>query len=95
MFRRCSVCSHCRFLTACSPAAEPVLLPVALPDLSGMHSAVQAQLRSAEDALAAGGASERAEAHGALGMLLMAGDYLEAAEPSLRNARRVAPDEFR
>ena len=82
-------------LTACGPATEPALLQVTLPDLSGMHPAVQAQLRSAEEALTAGGASERAEAHGDLGMLLMAGDYLEAAEPSLRNARRVAPDEFR
>ena len=82
-------------LSACGPAADPALLPVTLPDLSGMHPAVQAQLRGAEEALAAGGRTERAAAYGALGMLLMAGDYLEAAEPNLRNARRLAPDEFR
>ena len=84
-------------LTACSPAGERqgALLPVSLPDLSGMHPAVQAQLRSAEAALPAGGGAARAEAYGALGLLLMAGDYLETAEPSLRNARRLAPDEFR
>ena len=81
--------------TACSAPADPPLLPVELPDLSGMHAAVQTQLRSAEEALAAGDRAERADAYGALGMLLMAGEYLEAAEPSLRNARRLAPDEFR
>ncbi len=82
-------------LTACGPAADPELLPVSLPELSGMHPAVRAQLRSAEEALAAGGRSERAAAHGALGMLLIAGEYLEAAEPSLRNARRLDPSALR
>ena len=81
--------------TACRAPADPALLPVALPDLSGMHPAVRTQLRSAEEALAAGGHAERADAYGTLGMLLMAGEHLEAAEPSLRNARRLAPDEFR
>ena len=81
-------------LTACGTAADPALLPVSLPDLSGMHPAVRTQLRSAEEALAAGGTA-RADAYGTLGMLLMAGEYLEAAEPSLRNARRLAPNELR
>ena len=82
-------------LAACGPAADRDLLPVDLPDPSGMHPAVQAQLRGAEEALGAGRRSERAAAFGALGMLLMAGEYLEAAEPSLRNARRLDPSAFR
>ena len=82
-------------LTACRAPADPALLPVMLPDLGGMHPAVRSQLRSAEEALAAGGHAERADAYGTLGMLLMAGEHLEAAEPNLRNARRLAPDEFR
>ena len=82
-------------LSACGPGSGPALLPVTLPDLSDMHPAVQSQLRGAEEALTAGGRAERAAAYGALGMLLMAGDYLETAEPSLRNARRLAPEEFR
>ena len=81
-------------LTACGPASGPELLPVRLPDQSRMHPAVRTQLRNAEAALTAGNA-EHAEAFGALGMLLMAGGHLEAAEPSLRNARRLAPTEFR
>lgn len=82
-------------LSACGPGSGAALLPVTLPDLSDMHPAVQSQLRGAEEALTAGGRAERAAAYGALGMLLMAGDYLETAEPSLRNARRLAPEEFR
>lgn len=82
-------------LTACGPATDPALLPVELPDLDGMHPAVQAQLRDAADALDTGDRAERADAHGALGLLLMAGEHLQAAEPGLRNARRLAPDAFR
>ena len=74
------------------------LLPVALPDLSGMHEAVQAQLRDAHRALESGAASRPgalADAYGRLGMLLMAGEYFEAAEACLLNARTLAPERFR
>ena len=77
------------------------LLPVELPNVSGMHSSVQEQLRSAYRSLEAlesdreTALSVRSEAFGRLGMLLLAGDYLDAAEPSLRNASLLAPDQFR
>ena len=74
------------------------LLPVELPDLSGMHEAVQAQLREAHRALESGASpqpGELADAYGRLGMLLMAGEYFEAAEACLLNARRLAPERFR
>ena len=77
------------------------LLPVELPDVSGMHPSVQEQLRSAHRALEAiesdrkAGLPARSAAFGRLGMLLLAGDLLDAAEPGLRNALQLAPDEFR
>ena len=82
------------------PAAvdDAELLPVTLPDLSSMHEAVQAQLRDAHAALepaASSGPGGLADAYGRLGMLLMAGEFLVAAEACLVNARRLAPDRFR
>ncbi len=74
------------------------ILPVELPDLSGMHEAVQGQLRDAHRALetaASSGPGELADAYGRLGMLLMAGEYHDAAEACLLNARRLAPERFR
>ena len=77
------------------------LLSVELPDVSGMHPSVQEQLRSAYRSLEASESDReaalpaRGEAFGRLGMLLLAGDYLDAAEPSLRNASQLAPDQFR
>lgn len=82
-------------LAACGPVAEPALLPVALPDPGGLHPAVAAQLRSAAEAVETADAAGRADAHGALGMLLMAGEHLDAAAPSLENARRLASNPFR
>ena len=74
------------------------ILPVALPDLAGMHETVQVQLRDAHRALESGASSRPgalADAYGHLGMLLMAGDYFDAAEVCLLNARQLAPDRFR
>ena len=88
-------------LPACGPAGgadAPGLQPVELPDLDGAHASVQTQLQAAAAALdaAGGGSAEaRAAAYGRLGLLLMAGEYLEAAEPSLTNAVRLLPHEFR
>jgi len=71
-------------------------LSVGLPALEGMHPSVQTQLR---DAYAlperATSSAERSEAYGTLGMLLLAAEYLGSAEPSLRNARRLSPDNYR
>lgn len=74
------------------------ILPVTLPDLSGMHESVQAQLRDAHRAVESGASSrpdELADAYGHLGMLLMAGEYFDAAEACLLNARQLAPRRFR
>ncbi|MEE2636337.1 MAG: tetratricopeptide repeat protein [Acidobacteriota bacterium] len=86
---------------ACGVVSDPAgegateILPVELPALEGMHPSVQMQLRDAH-ALAgrAANAAERSSAYGTLGTLLMAAEYLEAAEPSLRNARRLSPTEY-
>ena len=86
---------------------EAALTACTLPDLSRMHAATRSQLgdayrelEAAEPAGRAGspaGASDprRGEAHGALGMLLLAADYPDAAGRCLRNASRLAPGEFR
>jgi tetratricopeptide (TPR) repeat protein len=89
-------------------AAEPILLPVVLPDLKGMHESVQKQLREAYASLlmlqsgkeTQKPASEpqrgqRNEAYGDLGKLLMAGNYLDVAEHCFRNAQTLAPGDFR
>ena len=72
--------------------------PVALPDLSGMHESVRVQLRDAHRALeseASSSPGDLGDAYGRLGMLLMAGEYFDAAEVCLLNARRLAPERFR
>ena len=78
-----------------------------LPDLSRMHEATRTQLGDAYRALealeprsGAGAPAEapdlrRGEARGALGMLLLAADYPDAAGRCLRDAARLAPAEFR
>ena len=90
-----------------APPAPPAAA-CALPDLGRMHPAVRTQLadayralEAAEPARARGGASAggpdrgRGDAHGALGMLLFAADYPDAAGRCLRRAARLAPGEFR
>jgi tetratricopeptide (TPR) repeat protein len=87
---------------------EPALLPVVLPDLSGMHESVQEQLREAyaslmmlqsgseAEELASGPRrGERSAAYGELGKLLMAGKHLDVAERCFRNAQVLAPADFR
>ena len=90
-------------------AQEDEAAPAActLPDLSRMHEATRTQLGDAYRALevleprsGAGASAEaadprRGDAHGALGMLLLAADYPGAAGRCLRNATRLAPGEFR
>ena len=97
----CGVLAAC-LLAACGspPAAvdDAEILPVELPDLSGMHEAVQTQLRDAHralDAAASSGPGGLGDAYGRLGLLLMAGEYYDAAEACLLNARRLAPERFR
>ena len=61
----------------------------ALPDLSGAASSVRDQLEAQHAALAG------AAARGELGMLLMAAEYLDAAEGCLLAARAAAPGDRR
>jgi len=70
-----------------APSASPVasLPPVALPDLSSMDAAVQAQLRQQSET----------RAYGEVGRLLMAAEYFEAAEPYLLHAQAQAPEDPR
>ena len=97
----CGVLAACILVGCDSPGVtvdDAELLPVTLPDLSGMHEAVQAQLRDAHRALESGASSrpgELGDAYGRLGMLLMAGEYFEAAEACLLNARQLARERFR
>ena len=100
-FLTCGVLAAC-ILVGCGlpPVAvgDAEILPVTLPDLSGMHEAVQVQLRDAHRALESvpsSGPIELGDAYGRLGMLLMAGEYHDAAEACLLNARQLAPERFR
>lgn len=97
----CGVLAACILAGCGSPGVsveDAEILPVALPDLTGMHEAVQTQLRDAHRALESGASSGPGglgDAYGRLGMLLMAGEYFDAAEACLLNARRLAPERFR
>jgi tetratricopeptide (TPR) repeat protein len=77
------------------------LKPVSLPDISTAAASVQTQLREQYAALdikiknAATPVPELAEAYGDMGKLLMATEYLDAAEVCFVNARELAPDEMR
>ena len=89
-------------------STEPTLLPIALPDISGMHSSVREQLRQAyasvmtlqperdaDQPVSEPGRDERSEAYGELGKLLMAAKYPDVAERCFRNAQVLAPSDFR
>ena len=79
---------------------SPALPQVSLPDLAQADKAVQQQigdryraLRSLIEKRAA--APELARAYGDVGNLLMAADYLEAAEPYYLHAQALEPGEMR
>ena len=75
--------------------------PAALPDLSATDAFVREQVRSQHASLMrivrtrTANAPARAEAYGAMGKLLMAAALLDAAEPYLRQALALAPDDTR
>ena len=76
-------------------------VPVELPDLSEMNEAVQAQIRQRHSSLVSEAGDSTAspatlaEAHGALGMILMAADLREPAIVSFVNAQTLAPTDLR
>ena len=86
---------------ACRAPARPPLRATSLPDLSRAAESVQSQLRERHAALTRTTANpkassgELAAAYGAMGMLLMAAEYREAAEPDLLDAEVLAPDEVK
>lgn len=72
-----------------------------MPDLSKAAASVQAQVRDQYTSLSARidtattPTSELAERYGAMGKLLLATEYLEAAEPCFLNAGALAPADMR
>ena len=88
--------------TACSNRpGRSDRLPVSLPDLSRMDAPVQAQIRDQFASLtgkieaAATPDAELSTSYGTMGMLLMAAEYHEAAEPCFLNAQALAPGDVR
>ena len=90
------------YMSPASEETEPIspgetLLPVALPDLSRVEEAVQAQLSEPYELLiqrrdtAGTPALELGKAYGEMGKLLMAAKYLALAEPYFLNAQALAP----
>lgn len=85
----------------CRAPARPPLHAASLPDLSRAAESVQSQLREHSAALTRVTANpkvspgELADAYGAMGMLLMAAEYREAAEAYLLDAETLAPDAAR
>ena len=84
------------------PAAESETPPTAaLPDLSAADLFVRDQVRAQHASLMAivqtptANAARRAAAYGDMGKLLMAAALHDAAEPHLRRARTLAPDDTR
>lgn len=81
--------------------ARASLLEVTLPDLSRMDDDGRAQIRERYESLTrtvTRGDTDDAElgrAYGEMGALFMAAEYLDAAEPSLVNARVLVPGELR
>ena len=84
-----------------APAMDrAALLPIALPDLSRLPppaaTQVRARHRTVQDALDSGAPPvELANACGALGLILMAAEYFEAAALSYRHAEALAPRDRR
>ena len=83
-----------------SPDAT-ALHPVSLPDLSGATPSVREQIRERYSSLirktadASASTADRSNTYGELGKLLMAGQYLNAAEPCYLNAQALAPTDMR
>jgi len=88
-------------LSACSGGRQPNLLPVPLPDVSGMVAPVQDQIREAYGALQQANADPqkssaiRAAAYGDLGKLLLAAESFPDAEPCFANASMLSPADYR
>jgi tetratricopeptide (TPR) repeat protein len=84
-----------------APRARFEVRPVTLPDLSNADPSLQARIRDADAALRVVAArpdvepATLADAYGDMGRLLLAAEYLDAAEVCFGNARGLAPDDMR
>ena len=82
-------------------AAAERLEPAALPDLARVSDSVREQVQARwrpVERLQGGGAApaaSAAETYGALGMVLMAAEFPNAAIPAFRNAQALAPGDVR
>ena len=90
----------CAGADAPDASATPVAAPVSLPDLSRLAASSAAEARTryqtVQDALdSAAPDAEVANAYGALGLILMAAEYFEAAADSYRKAEALAPRDAR
>ncbi len=80
---------------------RPHLLPVSLPDVSRVDPGVQTQTRERYAAVThkladrATPLGELGDAYGALGMVLQAAEYYDAAEPAYLDAQMLAPAEIK
>jgi tetratricopeptide (TPR) repeat protein len=83
------------------PPTHPPLRPVTLPDLTSVDPAVQQQIRDrfatvdAKKNARPESVPELADAYGALGMLLHAAEFFDAALPCYLNAQTLAPSDIR
>jgi tetratricopeptide (TPR) repeat protein len=79
-------------VAACTSRTPP-LRPIPLPDLSSAEASVRDQINAAHASLT----SKKADgnAYGEMGKLLLAAEYLEAAEACFLNAEALAPSEPR
>lgn len=86
------VCAVLVVLAACT-SQKAVLPDATLPDLSRTEKAVQEQVAAAFTALQSN--KSDAGAYGAVGNLLLAAEYYDAAEPFYLHAQSLAPDDPR
>lgn len=79
-------------VAACStrPPAGPALEPVTLPDISSVAPAVQKQIRDQYAAL-----QPTADSSGAMGRLLLAAEFYDAAGVCFKNAQTLRPEDMR
>jgi tetratricopeptide (TPR) repeat protein len=81
--------------------ARPALISVSLPDMTGAAEPVQAKLRDRYASLtlkvdnAGTPAGDLADAYGEMGKLLVAAEYLDAAESCFANAQMLMPGDMR
>jgi tetratricopeptide (TPR) repeat protein len=86
---------------AATPSGRPPLRPVSLPDIANASPDVQARIRERHAALtrtvsdSSASSNTLADAHGEMGKLFLAAEYVDAAEACFVNAGTLAPSDMR